>query len=88
MVECIACMKSWVQSPAPPKPSMMICVYNPSIQEVEALSLILALRRQKQKDLCEIEASLVYRVSFRTARITQRNPVSKIWREGEDLVYL
>ena len=28
-------------------------------------------------DFCEFEASLVYRVSSRTARATQRNPVSK-----------
>ena len=37
-----------------------------------------ALGRQRQTDLCEFEASLVYRVSFRTARaVTQRNPVLK-----------
>jgi hypothetical protein len=28
--------------------------------------------------LCEFQASLVYRVSIRTARATQRNPVSEI----------
>ena len=39
-------------------------------------SLISALGRQ-QADFCEFEASLVYRVSSRTARNTQRNPVSK-----------
>jgi hypothetical protein len=39
------------------------------------MPLIPALRRQGQADLCEFEASLVYRVSFRTARATQRNPV-------------
>ena len=33
--------------------------------------------RQRQVDLCEIEAGLVYKVSFRTARATQRNPVLK-----------
>ena len=38
--------------------------------------LIPALRRQTQADLCEFEASLVYRVSSRTARAAQRNPVS------------
>jgi hypothetical protein len=27
--------------------------------------------------ISEFKASLVYRVSFRTARVTQRNPVSK-----------
>jgi hypothetical protein len=30
-----------------------------------------------QADLCEFEASLVYRVSSKIARATQRNPVSK-----------
>ena len=39
--------------------------------------LIPALGRQKQVDLCESEASLVYRVSSRTARAAQRNFVSK-----------
>jgi hypothetical protein len=29
------------------------------------------------RQISEFEASLVYRVSFRTARATQRNPVSK-----------
>jgi hypothetical protein len=36
-----------------------------------------ALGRQRQADLCEFDASLVYKVSFRTARATQRNPVYK-----------
>jgi hypothetical protein len=35
-----------------------------------------ALRRER-KDLCEFKASLVYRVSSRTAKATQRNPVLK-----------
>jgi len=38
--------------------------------------LILALVRQRQI-YSEFEASLVYRVSSRTARATERNPVSK-----------
>jgi hypothetical protein len=38
---------------------------------------ILIFRRQRQVDLCEFKASVVYRVSSRTARATQRNPVSK-----------
>jgi hypothetical protein len=33
-----------------------------------------ALRSQRQADLCEFEASLVYRTSSRTVRATQRNP--------------
>jgi hypothetical protein len=36
--------------------------------------LIPALWKQRQADLCEFEASLIYRVSSRTAR---RNPVQK-----------
>ena len=41
------------------------------------MPLIPALERQRQEDLCEFEASLVYR-SFRSAKATaQRNPVSK-----------
>jgi len=39
--------------------------------------LILALGRQRQADLYEFKASLVYRKSSRTASATQRNPVSK-----------
>jgi hypothetical protein len=40
------------------------------------MPLIPVLKRQRQADLCEFKASLVYRVNFRTARATQRNPVS------------
>ena len=41
------------------------------------MPLIPAVRRQRQVDVCEFEASLVYRVSSRTARATERNPVLK-----------
>jgi hypothetical protein len=41
------------------------------------MPLIPALGREKQEDLCEFEASLVYRASSRIARATQRNPASK-----------
>jgi hypothetical protein len=44
---------------------------------VVAHALIPALRRQKQADLCKFETSLIYKESSRTARATQRNPVSK-----------
>jgi hypothetical protein len=44
---------------------------------VVAHTLIPALRRQRQEDLCEFQTSLVYKVSFRTDRTIQRNPVSK-----------
>jgi len=40
-------------------------------------ALIPALGRQRQADLCEFEASLVYKVSAKTVRATQKNPVSK-----------
>ena len=39
--------------------------------------LVPALGRQRQVDLCQFEASLIYRGSSRTARATQRNLVSK-----------
>jgi hypothetical protein len=39
--------------------------------------LIPAPISQSWADLSEFKASLVYRVSFRTARTIQRNPVSK-----------
>ena len=44
---------------------------------VEAHTLIPALRRQRQTDVCEFEASQVDRMSSRTARATQRNLESK-----------
>jgi hypothetical protein len=39
--------------------------------------LIPALGRQRQAQISEFQASLAYRVSSRTARTTQRNPVSE-----------
>ena len=43
------------------------------------MSLIPVLRRQRQADFCEFEASLIYRVSSRTVRATlcERNSVLK-----------
>jgi Tfp pilus assembly protein PilP len=41
------------------------------------MPLISEARRQSQVDLCEFKASLVYRVSSRTARTSWRDPVSK-----------
>ena len=38
------------------------------------MPLIPILGRQKQADLCEFKVSLVYRVSSRTARATQKKP--------------
>jgi hypothetical protein len=42
------------------------------------MPLIQTLVRQRQVELCEFEASLVYRVSSRTTKVvTQRNHVSE-----------
>ena len=41
------------------------------------MPLIPALGRQRQVDLCESENSLVYRVSSRTARATQKTCLEK-----------
>jgi hypothetical protein len=51
------------------------------------MSLIPALRRQRQVDLCEFQHTLVYKVSSRTARaIARRNLVSiKIIKMGKDM---
>ena len=47
-------------------------------------TLILALGRQRQVDLCEFKASLVYKASSRTVRtVTQRNPVLKNQKGGK-----
>jgi hypothetical protein len=39
------------------------------------VSLIPALGKKRQADLCEFEASLVYKASSRNADVTQRNPL-------------
>ena len=53
--------------------------------------LIPALGRQRQAELHKFEASLVYRVSSRTVRTTQRNLVSKTqkrpWWKGLSRFY-
>ena len=49
------------------------------------MPLISALRRQRQADPCEFEASLVYRMSSKMgSKATQRNPVSG-WRDGSEV---
>ena len=47
------------------------------------IPLIPALGRQRQLDLSEFKASLVHRVSSRTVKATQRNPILKNERERE-----
>jgi hypothetical protein len=42
----------------------------------------------RDKWISEFEASLVYRVSYRTARAIQRNPVSKTGGEKKDNFYI
>lgn len=39
------------------------------------MTLILALSKQRQTDHYELEVSLVCRMSSKTVRVTQRNPV-------------
>ena len=48
------------------------------------MPLFPGLGRQRQADLCEFEASLVYRMSSRTARTTQRNQLKKQKDEQAD----
>jgi hypothetical protein len=36
-----------------------------------------ALRRQRQTDLCEFQASVVYTVSFRPTRVVHRDPLKR-----------
>ena len=48
--------------------------------------LILALRRQRQVDLYEFKVSLVYRVSSKTARATQRSPVLENSNKRQGLI--
>jgi hypothetical protein len=52
------------------KPGVVVHAFNPSTQEAEAGRFLM------------FEASLVYKVSSRTARAIQRNPVSKNQKKG------
>ena len=49
--------------------------------------LIPALGRQRQAGLFEFEASMVYKKSSRTVRVTQRNPVSKFKQTNKSCYY-
>ena len=50
------------------------------------MPLIPALGRQRQAELCEFKASLVYRASSRTgSKATQRNPISKNPKEKSQI---
>jgi hypothetical protein len=44
------------------------------------------LGRQRQEDLCELKASLVYRTSSRIAKATQRETMSQKSNEKEKLI--
>jgi hypothetical protein len=44
----------------------------------ESMPLIPVLRSQRLADVCEFEANVIFRVSCRTSKATQTNPVSKI----------
>ena len=48
------------------------------------MPIIPALGRQRQADLYDFKASLVYRASSRTARDTQRNPVSNKTKQKKE----
>ena len=50
------------------------------------MPLILALGRQRQVDLCEFKASLVYRVSSRTAGATGRPCLEKTKKKRPGVV--
>jgi hypothetical protein len=52
------------------------------------MPLLPAFRRQRQVDLCGFEDILVYRVSSRTVRATQRNPVSKTNKQTNKTIYM
>lgn len=57
------------KSPAP--------IWKNSAGQWRLTPIIPAPKRQRQANLCDIKASLVYRVSYRTSRATQRNPILK-----------
>ena len=50
-----------------------------TLLDLLVVPLIPALRRQRLVDVCELEARLFYRLSFRTARATQRNLVVRVY---------
>jgi hypothetical protein len=58
-------------------PGAVAHAFDASTQEAEA-----------KADLCEFEASLVYRVSSKTARGTQRNPVSKPTKQNKSKSFI
>jgi hypothetical protein len=48
--------------------------------------LILALWRQRQEDICEFKASLVYMVSSRSVRTTQEDCLEKNLKGGGSML--
>ena len=49
------------------------------------MPLILALRRYRQTYFYEFEASMVYKVSSRTVKAMERNPVSKKKKKKKEI---
>ena len=47
---------------------------------------MVALERRRQMNLCEFEASLAYIETFRTARVTLRNPVSNKTKQSSGII--
>jgi hypothetical protein len=58
------------------KPGIVVHAFNPSTG------------RDRGRHISEFEASLVYKVSSRTARAIQRNPVSKKQTKQKKMIYL
>jgi Sec-independent protein translocase protein TatA len=74
-----------------PHPRPLFCCNQHALSKTKHLAgqwyctpLIPALGRQRQAWISEFKASLIYRVSSRTARATQRNPVSKNQNQNQN----
>ena len=51
------------------------------------MPLITALRRQRQEDLCEFEASLIYRVSSRTGSRATEEPCLEKIKKNKKIIF-
>lgn len=65
------------RNPWQQKSQFASCSHKVWCTSYEGTPLILALGRQREADLCEYKASLVYIVSSRTARVSQRVALSQ-----------